>query len=144
MHENDDRLRSAARDTAANHAGKGTPVLGSREPFLPLSFATLAAPLLWALHFAFLYLLEGFLCEAPVAGAEAVPAVIIIATLIGATLCAASFFAGDAWLRRVGALQLESHAFLRITQRLLAGLSFVAVMWSGAGALMLGPCTFAY
>ncbi|HEY0962671.1 MAG TPA: hypothetical protein VGE69_09985 [Pseudomonadales bacterium] len=121
-----------------------TPVLDAREPFIPLAFATLAAPLLWTLHFAFVYLLEGFLCEAPVGAAAAIPEAIVAATVIAGGLCAWNLFAGDAWLRRAGASRVESHLFLRAAQRVLAGLSLIAILWSGAGALMLGPCMFAY
>lgn len=129
---------------ATGHASKSTPVLGAREPFLPLALTALAAPLLWTLHFALLYLLEGFLCEPPVPAAAMIPAAIIVATLIGGGLCAWLLFGGDAWLRRANVAQVESHAFLRAAQRLLAGLSFVAILWGGAGALMLAPCASAY
>ncbi|MGV3590593.1 MAG: hypothetical protein ACO1PZ_02820 [Gammaproteobacteria bacterium] len=142
-----DRQVAVPARTSAKHersATSGTPVLGAREPFVPLALATLAAPLLWALHFAFVYLLEGFLCAPPDAAAATIPAIIIVATLIGAGLCAWSLFAGEAWLQRAGVSQVASHAFLRTTQCTLAGLSLVAILWSGAGALMLGPCVFAY
>lgn len=125
-------------------ARKATPVLDAREAFLPLSLAALAAPLLWVMHFALLYLLEGFLCEPPVPGAASIPTVIIVATLVAAGLCAWILFGGDAWLSRMGAARVEAHGFLRAMQRLLAGLSLVAIVWSGAGALLLAPCAFAY
>lgn len=123
---------------------RSPPTHAAREPFVPLALATLAAPLLWALHFAFVYLLEGFLCEPPGPAAATIPAAIIAATSLGGALCAWSLFAGDAWLRRARVEQVASHAFLRTTQRVLAGLSLVAILWSGAGALMLGPCMFVY
>lgn len=129
--------------TTLDNTSKPVPVLGLREPFLPLALASLAAPLLWALHFAFLYLLEGFLCEPPVPGAAAIPIAIITATLVGAGLCAWLLLGGSAWLRRAH-VSVESHAFLRATQRVLAGLSLVAILWGGAAALLLAPCTFAY
>ena len=133
-----------AGEKADRSAASGTPVRGAREPFIPLALATLAAPLLWALHFAFVYLLEGFLCAPPGPAVAVIPATIIAASLIGGGLCAWSLFAGDTWLRRAGVTQVTSHAFLRMSQRVLAGLALVAILWSGAGALMLGPCMFAY
>jgi hypothetical protein len=134
------RNSAATADVASKH----TPVLREREPFVPLMLAALAPPLLWTLHFAFLYLLEGFLCEPPVPAAAAIPYVILVATLIAGGLCASLLFGGNAWLRGAGASRVGSQAFLRTTQRLLAGLSLVAILWSSAGALMLSPCAFAY
>jgi hypothetical protein len=142
----DNESRFAYRDSEDTPIvrGKSIPVLDAREPFLPLSFAVLAAPLLWTLHFALLYLLEGFLCEPPGPAAAVIPSAILAATLLGGGLCTWSLFKGDVWLRRMGVTRIESHAFLRATQRVLAGLSLVAILWGGAGALMLAPCVFAY
>jgi hypothetical protein len=114
------------------------------ERFMLLSLTALAAPLLWVVHFAILYLLEGFLCEPPLPAAAAIPLAIAGATLIAGGLCAWILVGGNAWLARSGATHVESHAFLRALQCLLAGLSLVAILWSGAGALLLAPCAFAY
>lgn len=121
-----------------------TPIRQEREPFVPTLLAALAAPLLWALHFGFVYALEGSLCAPQVPGEALVPAAIGIATLLGAGLCAWLTLRSAAWLRRSGAAALESCAFLVNVQRLLAALALVAILWVGAGALMLGPCALAY
>lgn len=117
---------------------------GSREPFVPLTLVALAPALLWVLHFAFVYLLEGFLCSPVRPAAMAIPAAIIIATLLGAGLCAWIFAAGTSWLRCSGSTRLQAHLFLCTFQRLLAGLALVAIVWGGTGALLLAPCAFIY
>lgn len=130
--------------TPRDAAGKATPVRDAREAFVPLTLASLAAPLIWVLHFALLYLLEGFLCTPALPFAAAIPGTIVIATFIGTSACAWLLYSSTAWLRRAGASELQSGVFLANVQRLLAGLSLVAILWSGSAALLLSPCAFAY
>ena len=120
------------------------PVGDKREPFIPLALATLAPPLLWALHSGIVYALEGLLCTRIPALANAIPTTVIILTIAFAGICAWWFIAGNSALRRTGAHQLQSHPFLRQTQRLFAGLALLAITWTGTGALMLGPCSSTY
>ena len=118
-----------------------TPTGHEREPFLPLTLLTLAAPLLWVLHFAIGYLLEGFLCALS-RSAAAIFAALFLVTLICGGACAYLLVAGDVWLRRAGAMHLQSYKFLSATQRALAGLSLVAILWASAGALFIDACAF--
>ena len=123
---------------------KSTPTRGEREPFLPVALVTLAAPLLWVLHFAFLYLLEGFLCARAQSAAMLIPAAIALATLFCGGACLYLFLAGRACLRRAGAVLLQSQGFLAAAQRLLAGLALTAIAWESGGAFFLDICAFAY
>lgn len=120
------------------------PIRHEREPFLPLTLATLAAPLLWVLHFALVYLLEGFLCVRVAPAVALIPQAMLVATLVCGGGCAWSLFAGGTWLRKAGVTQLQSGNFLRAVQRVLAGLALVAIVWGGSGALLLSPCAFSY
>ena len=123
--------------------GKPTPVRTAREPFMPLALITLAPLLLWALHFALVYLLEGFLCAPPGPWMSVIPGAILAATLLGAGASAALLARGAALLRR-SAAALQSLTFLQLTQRLFAILSLAAILWAGSGALLLSPCAFIY
>lgn len=126
------------------NAPKRTPTRTEREPFLPLALITLAAPLLWVLHFAVLYLLEGFLCSTAALPAAAIPVTILLATLLCGGACMYLLLAGAACLRRAGAMDLQSYPVLRAAQRLLAGLALLAIVWTSAGALFLDTCAFVY
>jgi len=119
---------------------KSTPTRGEREPFLPVALVTLAAPLLWVLHFALLYLLEGFLCARAQSAAMLIPAAIALATLFCGGACLYLFLC----LRRTGAVLLQSQGFLAAAQRLLAGLALTAIAWESGGAFFLDICAFAY
>jgi hypothetical protein len=120
-----------------------TPTRQQREPFMPSLLLTLAAPLLWVLHFAAVYLLEGFLC-APLSSPLLIPGIIFLFTLLCAGACVRVLFAGAAWLGKTAPPLLQSHQFLADSQRLLAGLSLMAIIWTAAGALFLAPCAVGY
>lgn len=118
--------------TDADQQSQPIPIGHRREPFLPLTLAVLAAPLLWALHFAILYLLEGFLCNWASSG-SAIAGTIVVVTLICGGGCVWLLAAGDAWLRFAGSAQVESHNFLKIVQRLLTWLALAAILGAAWG-----------
>jgi hypothetical protein len=120
------------------------PIKHEREPFLPLTLAMLAAPLLWVAHFAIVYLLEGFLCTRAELPSAAIPGTVVVATVVFGGACGGLMLAGDSWLRRAGVSELQSRHFLIETQRVLAGLSLLAIVWSGTGVMFLGPCSSTY
>jgi hypothetical protein len=129
-----------ASDTEKEHS----PISHEHEPFVRLSMAALAAPLLWVMHFAIVYLLEGFLCTREAAPMWVIPGTILVATAVFGGVCGWIMLASDARVRRAGAATLQSGKFLVQVVRVLAGLALVAIMWSGAGAIFLSPCSFAY
>lgn len=136
-------MRNDQVATTEEQQTSSTPTHQQREPFMPVTVLTLAAPLLWVLHFAVLYLLEGFLCL-PGRPALWIPMAILVATLLCGGVCLGLFMRGASWLEKGAAAELRSRDFLRAFQRMIAALSLVAILWSAAGALMIAPCSFAY
>lgn len=132
-------MREQTSDTT-----RPSPAAARHEPSLKLPLAVLAGPLCWVLHFALVYLLEGFLCPR---GASAVPliaATIVTATLVCGGACVWLLLASDRWLERAGAPVGAMRCLLESLTRMLAGLALVALLWVAAGIAFLAPCVAAY
>ena len=115
-----------------------------REPYLRLALASLAGPLCWILHFALVYLLEGFLCRQGSPPAQLITGVVIATTLVLAAGCAWLMVKSRYWLRKAGGDEVSVLALLVLINRMLAGLSLLAIAWGGSGSLFLGPCAAGY
>ncbi|MDW9356084.1 hypothetical protein HR059_22865 (plasmid) [Sinorhizobium meliloti WSM1022] len=114
-----------------------------REP--PIAGAILfllAGPILWGGHLLAVYTFHAVACA--VGGSWAttiVPGSIVVATLAtaGALLLAFSFPGKLAQALRC-ADQGDDQPFLIRAERLLTVLALTGVLWTGSGALALGPC----
>ena len=84
---------------------------------------------IWAAHFAFVYALTAWACERG-GWIDALPESVGAATLVAAAACIAVAWRGLVPPRR----------FERRLGAGLAALAFVAIVWEGVGAMMLGPC----
>jgi hypothetical protein len=114
------------------------------EPFLPIALASLAGPFSWVLHFAVLYLLEGFLCAQRSPPRGLVTAGIVGATAVLGGCCLALVLRGRAWLRHAGANRTAMLEFLFHVCTLLSALSLLAILWAGSAVLFLSACYAAH
>lgn len=119
-----------------------------RRPGFSAKFAFLLSGLLiWALHFLFVYGVNGLACARGFAGNEMGGFGVVPLTVLAATAVALAF---------QGAILLVAYAghgpgihgeqdnslgeFWRFTTAALAALSLVAVVWTGLPALFIHPC----
>lgn len=112
----------------------------AREPYLKLALASLAGPLCWVLHFALVYLLEGFFCIQDAPPAQLITGIIIVATLVFGAICAWLMIRSRHWMCRMGGGTILSLDFLVYLTRMLAGLALLAILWAGTGSAFLSPC----
>lgn len=118
----------------------------AREPYVALTLVCLAGPLIWVLHFAVVYLAEGFVCARPAWPASWVAWIVGVATLSLGAACLWLVVDPDYWLNRAGAdrVSMEVRRFLSQFTRWMAALSLLAMAWVGSGVLMVGACQSAY
>jgi hypothetical protein len=108
-----------------------------REPFVLVTIVVLIGPLLWALHFASLYLIHTLVCVGLAREAPAlVPLIILAATLMAAAPILLFLF----WPRLLRRYHGDAGPFLRATLALLLVLSLVAIAWGGMSALLVPAC----
>ncbi|HET8726376.1 MAG TPA: hypothetical protein VFO41_02595 [Alphaproteobacteria bacterium] len=107
-----------------------------------LSFASaLSGFLIWAVHFLFVYIFTALACarrfaDIGVFGVGIVPLAVGLATIVAAGSLAAICLVS----LRPGPAKTPSAHFLRRLTALVAGLSFVAVVWAGVPTLMVPVC----
>jgi len=114
----------------------------------PVKFLYLVSGLvIWATHFLLVYGLNGVACARRFSGTagwenDVVPAAVLAATAVAIVINGVILIA--AVLGRGPGIGAEPDAsvrnFWQVTTALLAGLSIVAVAWTGLPALMIGPC----
>jgi hypothetical protein len=124
----------------SNPTGRTEP----REPYLKLAAASMAGPLCWVLHFAFVYLLEGLFCIQASSPLQLITVTIAVATLAFGAACVWLIIRSGYWLRRMGTARLSSLEFLVYLTRMLAGLALLAIVWVGTGSAFLRPCSAVY
>jgi len=131
--ENNDALTNVAKDK-------------DREPYGLLTLAGLAGPFIWVLHFALAYLAEGFVCMQPEPSHSMVIWQVVGATLVMGALCLCLVLWPQNWVALMGGKRIHKHSagFLAAVTRWLAGLALLAILWSGTGVLLLGPCQTNY
>ena len=117
-----------------------------RETFWRVTLFSLSGVLLWALHFGFIYLAQHLLCalQPPGGGPAVLRWLIVIVTLlfIGA-LTFLGLRPAAAWrLFRANSNNANAKRLLTAIMRLLACLSFFAVLWAGVAMLFVPLCTF--
>lgn len=130
----------------------------SREQYFAITLFGLIGPLTWVFHFALVYLAQQFLClEAPPGNSVIVTNVISIATGIMSIFLGMFIWRAPSLLnllihrgekRSTVSSNRQSHAgyadstlhFLNFIIRLLAALSFVAIIWSACAVLVLHEC----
>lgn len=109
----------------------------SRESFVLVSIILLMGPLLWALHFAALYLIHTLVCVNLASDAPTlVPIIIAVATLLAAAPILLFLF----WPRLLSRYRGDAGSFLRATLTLLLVLSLGAIAWGGMSALLIPAC----
>ena len=118
----------------------------AREPYVPLTLVCLAGPLIWTLHFAVVYLAEGFVCARQAWPASWVAWIVGLGTLLLGSACLWLVVDPDYWLNRAGAerVSLDVRRFLSQFTRWMAGLSLLAIAWVGSGVLMVEACRAVY
>jgi hypothetical protein len=113
------------------------------KPFVSSLIACLAGPLVWTVHFFFMYAAATLVCVNTGSGAGGG---IFVASASIATVVAVLALGGLAlqqWkvLRRLKKTASEvSSFFMRGLSIALAGLSLMAVLWSAFPTLLLTPC----
>lgn len=108
-----------------------------RGSFVLVSFLLLLGPILWAIHFAALYLTHTLVCVSLQKDAPTlVPVIIAVATLFAA----APIILFLLWPRLLRRWHGDSGAFLRATLKLLLVLSLVAIVWAGISGFMVPVC----
>ena len=105
--------------------------------FALITIMVLIGPILWAIHFAALYLTHTLVCASLTRDAPAlIPVIIGIATLLAAAPILLFLF----WPNLLGRWHGDSGAFLRATLKLLLVLSLVAIVWGGISGFMVPMC----
>jgi hypothetical protein len=108
----------------------------------------LSGLLIWVLHFLFVYGLNGLACARGFGGNIAwgvgvVPLVVVAATVIAVLLevwvLAVAFAGGGPGIN--GEADRSVREFWRFTTATIAGLSLIAVVWTGLPAFFIDPCT---
>jgi uncharacterized protein involved in cysteine biosynthesis len=115
-----------------------------REPYLRLTLAGLAGPLCWVLHFATVYLLEGFVCIQEIVTRNLVVGGLLAATLLFGGACVWLIVASHSWLNCAGTCHPETQQFLTVITRMLAGISLLAILWATSGLVFLTACSAVY
>ncbi len=109
----------------------------------------IGAPILWSLHFLFCYVYAAIRCAkgGPLAPLDDVRLVIAIVTLLA--LAAVALGGIDAWRQtriagdsppHAQSTVEDRHRFLSFAELLLAGLSFVAIVYTAIPAFVFADC----
>lgn len=98
--------------------------------------AAILAPILWAAHFLFIYVLNALACERAI-GKGSVLTGIALATAIGAAALAVLFVMN---LRRARLGEEAAPAFTNRLGLLICGITFVALAWNALPVLLVPAC----
>jgi len=113
------------------------------ESFIGIALLTLAGPLIWVLHFAIVYGVQHIACVTLKERADFWVNVSIIAVTVAALLALLFLTLKPDVLQRLDRNQPRPEnikAFFSGMMRLLAFLSFFAVLWSGTALFFLPAC----
>lgn len=115
------------------------------EKFWIVTFLSLAGPLIWAIHFGFVYGVQHLLCSSIAPGANETPLTIfVMAATIGALIPLAFLGLWPSRAYEIAGIRLQAEAasaFLIGAMRAATLLSVTGVLWVGAAALFVGGCT---
>jgi len=113
------------------------------EKFIGIALLTLAGPFIWVLHFAVVYGVQHFACVTLKDSADFWVDVSIIAVTVAALLALLFLTLKPDVLQRLDRNQPRPEkikVFFSVMMRLLAFLSFFAVLWSGIALFFLPAC----
>lgn len=109
----------------------------------------IAPPVTWAAHFVFCYVVTAVHCakNGPTAPIADVRTTIVVATLLALAIVVLSGFVAFAQARSPGDppphqenTEEDRYRFLAVAKMLLAGLSFVAIVFTALPVFFLGDC----
>jgi len=113
------------------------------EKFIGIALLTLAGPFIWVLHFAVVYGVQHIVCVTLKDRADFWVDVSIIAVTVAALLALLFLTLKPDVLQRLDRNQPRPEkikVFFSVMMRLLAFLSFFAVLWSGIALFFLPAC----
>jgi len=120
-----------------------TPKPEFSEKFIGIAMLALAGPFIWVLHFAVVYGVQHIVCVTLKDRTDFWVEISIIAITVAALLVLLLLILRPDVLQRLDRHQLRPaniKAFFSGIMRLLAFLSFFAVLWSGIALFFLPPC----
>lgn len=123
-----------------------------KEHYVRLSLFSLSGPLLWVFHFAFVYVVQLFLCSVSEGEAGEIVRILILALsaviVFGLVLLIVKTQTLMWRVLQLGRAQWRYRqstlVFLRFLIPALAGMSLVAVIWTTSAVLFLPACGLPY